>query len=169
MEVENVTRTISEQSLPVTRLSSQEIFQFLRPKQIEALSNASSSFSCKAGDFIYRGGMKAAHFYTVLKGKVALYLSGSGSTNALIDELGAGNMFGSCISFQLKNYSLTAKCIEDCELLKIDAQVLKRMMDKDPVMGYAIQSRISQIYFKRYIETMDTLQNIIVSLPHAKS
>ena len=76
-------------------------------------------------------------------------------------------MFGSCLSFQMEYYSLTAKCVEDCELLKINAKALKHMMDNDPVMGYAIQSRISQIYFKRYIETMDTLQNLIVSLPQA--
>ena len=38
-------------------------------------------------------------------------------------------------------------------------------MDEDLLMGYAMQRRISQIYFERYLETMRKLQGIVMSLP----
>ena len=38
-------------------------------------------------------------------------------------------------------------------------------MDDDPLMGYAIQTLISRVYFKRYIDTMQKLQAIVHSIP----
>ena len=51
------------------------------------------------------------------------------------------------------------------KLLKIKASTLKKLMDDDLVMGYAVQTAISQIYFKRYIETMNKLQAIVMNIP----
>ena len=42
---------------------------------------------------------------------------------------------------------------------------LRGIMEEDPRIGYFIQSRISQIYFKRYIEIMKKLQAIIMNIP----
>ena len=39
------------------------------------------------------------------------------------------------------------------------------LLDDDPRMGYAIQSKISQIYFKRYVEATNKLQAIVMNLP----
>jgi len=74
-------------------------------------------------------------------------------------------MFGSCVSFAIDSYALTAQCTEDTELLKFGSNLLKGLMDEEPLMGYAIQSEISQIYFKRYIETMKKLQAIVMNIP----
>ena len=57
------------------------------------------------------------------------------------------------------------QCTEDSELLKIGAVSLKRLLDDDPRMGYTIQSKISEIYFRRYIETMRKLQSIVMNIP----
>ena len=38
-------------------------------------------------------------------------------------------------------------------------------MDADLRMGYAMQRRISHIYFKRYLDTMQKLQTVVMSLP----
>ena len=38
-------------------------------------------------------------------------------------------------------------------------------MDKDLMMGYALQMRISKVYFERYIETMQKLQAIVMNIP----
>jgi hypothetical protein len=38
-------------------------------------------------------------------------------------------------------------------------------MEEDLVMGYALQRRISKVYFNRYLETMKKLQAIVMNLP----
>ena len=83
----------------------------------------------------------------------------------VIDQLGKGDMFGSCACFDRDTYALTAQCSRDSTLLKVESDVLKSLMDEDARMGYAMQSRLSAIYFNRYVETMQKLQAIVMNIP----
>jgi len=147
------------------RLKRAEVFDFLRPEQVNALSEAAERVKFRTGDTVYEKGEKAQFFYVVLSGQVSLRLPGKSAVSILIDELTPGSMFGSCISFEFASYMLTAQCTEPTELLKIKASALKRLLDDDPRLGYAIQSRISQIYFERYVEAVNKLQAIVSTLP----
>ena len=147
------------------RLTAQEVFKFLRPEQVDVISKVSEKVSCGAGTIVYEMGAKADCFYTVLKGEVALRLPGKGGVSIIIDQLTKGAMFGTCVCFDRDSYALTAQCTEDSEILKIDAMVLKKVMDEDLVTGYALQTRISEIYFTRYVETMKKLQAIVMNIP----
>jgi CRP-like cAMP-binding protein len=151
--------------MAVERLEKQEIFKHLRPDQMARLSDAAQVMPFKDGKTVYHRGAKANNFYIVLKGQVALRLPGKGGMNVLIDQLGEGNMFGGCVSAAMDSYALTAICTEESEILRIEAAALKNLMDEEPRMGYMIQSQISQIYFKRYIETMEKLQAIVLNIP----
>jgi CRP-like cAMP-binding protein len=144
---------------------SHEIFQHLRPEQIKKISGAAEVVDHQAGDTIYFKGAKATHFFVVLSGQVSLRMPGKAGVSIQIDEALPGDMFGSCVCFGLVNYALTAQCTLDSQLLKIEAAVLKELMDEDLMMGYVIQTQISAIYFARYVETMKKLQAIFMNLP----
>ncbi|MCP4900326.1 MAG: cyclic nucleotide-binding domain-containing protein [bacterium] len=146
-------------------LSSHEVFQFLRPDQVETISDNAEEVSFKAGQFVYRQGDKADHAFAVLKGQVALRLPRKDGVSLLIEEVTKGALFGSCICFQLSEYSVTAQCTEDSNLLSINAGTLKALMDEDLTMGYAVQTLISRTYFMRYLETMKKLQAIVQAMP----
>jgi CRP-like cAMP-binding protein len=147
------------------RLDGQGVFQFLRPEQIKEISDVAEVVTFRAGDTIYRKDARADYFYVVLDGQVSLRLPGQSGVSIQIDELTKGAMFGSCVCFQLVNYSLNAQCTSDSRLLKIESATLKDLMDSDLVMGYTIQTQISRIYFNRYIDTMKKLQAIVLNLP----
>ncbi len=151
--------------MDVKRLERREIFKFLRPDQVHWLSDHAQLVRLDAGEVVYYRGAKADSFYIVLNGQVELRLPGKERFHVLIDTLSEGAMFGSCVSFAIDSYALTAQCTEDTELLKFGSNLLKGLMDEEPLMGYAIQSEISQIYFKRYIETMKKLQAIVMNIP----
>ena len=147
------------------RIESQELFGFLLPKQVDAISNAAEVVRFKGGDTVYSRGERADFIYAVLEGEVMLRLPGKGGLSVPIDVATAGAMFGSCMCFDIEAYSTTAQCTKDCKLLKIDALAFKKLMDEDLRMGYTMQRRISQIYFKRYLDTMGKLQTMVMSLP----
>ncbi|MCW8985634.1 MAG: cyclic nucleotide-binding domain-containing protein [Thermoanaerobaculales bacterium] len=147
------------------RLVGQEVFQFLRPEQMKAISDVAEVVEFGAGDTVYEKGSRADHFYVVLDGQVSLRLPGPSGVSIQIDELTKGAMFGSCVCFQLIDYSLNAQCTSASKLLKIESATLKELMDGDLLMGYTIQTQISRIYFNRYIDTMKKLQSIVLSLP----
>jgi len=147
------------------RLDKHEVFQFLRPDQVRAISDVATVVDFKAGETIYAKGAKADHFYVVLDGQVSLRLPGQSGVSVQIDELTEGAVFGSCVCFQLVDYSLNAQCTRDSKVLKIESPTLKELMDEDLLMGYTIQTQISRIYFNRYIQTMKKLQSIVMNLP----
>ena len=151
--------------MAVERLKRGEIFEYLRPDQIDVLSESSEDLRFEAGATVYYRGEKAKYFYIVLEGQVVLRLPGVGGVNVLIDNLVKGDMFGSCVSHAMDSYSLTAQCAEKSEVLRIEAAVLNNLLNNDPRMGYEIQSRISRIYFRRYVETMEKLQAIVINIP----
>jgi CRP-like cAMP-binding protein len=60
---------------------------------------------------------------------------------------------------------LNAVCVEDSEVLKVESQVLRRILDENPAIGYAVQKRISQIFFKRNVDAMERLRSIVLAVP----
>ena len=150
----------------VERLRKQDIFQLLRPEQVNQLSEASKVETLRPGAIIYSRGEKADRFYIVLKGHVSLRLpEESTGLSVVIDEVTEGQMFGGCISASMDTYALNAHCTVESEILVISVSALLAIMDEDPRTGYSIQSRISEVYFKRYIEVMAKLQKIVMNIP----
>ena len=147
------------------RLTTRDMFKFLSAKQLDTISEQSNMVRYEAGEVVYEMGDPADHLFTVITGQVSLRLPGKDGHSVLIDQLSRGGTFGSCVSFQGGTYALTAQCTEDSQLLMVRTSVLKSLMDDDLVMGYAIQGRISRIYFNRYLETMKKLQSIVMNIP----
>lgn len=148
-----------------TQLAAHEVFSFLRPEQVDAISDCAERVEYPSGAVVYERGASADHLYTVLEGEVTLRLPTTGGFSVVIDQLEPGALFGSCVCFERAEYGLTAQCTKDCELLRIESHALKNLMDRDLPMGYALQTRISAIYFGRYVETMRKLQAVTMSLP----
>ena len=151
--------------MAVERLEGHEVFQYLRPDEMRTISDAAEVIELKSGDTVYEKGEPADYFFVILEGQVSLRMPGTAGVSIHIDELTDGAMFGSCVCFQLIDYSLHAMCTVDSRLLKIESATLKELMDRDLVLGYTIQTQISRIYFHRYIDTMKKLQSIVLNLP----
>lgn len=151
--------------MAVERLGAHEIFRYLSPNQIDTISNTAEVIHRVAGDTIYFMGTPATHLFVLLHGQVVLRLPGRGGISLIIEQLSEGAMFGSCVCIDLDAYYLTAQCLTDVELLRVEAALLRRLMEDDLPMGFALQRQISKIYFKRYVETMKKLQSIVMSLP----
>jgi len=150
--------------MATTTLEAHEVFRFLRPDQVRSLSETAEEVTLAAGSVVYQKGQAAQHLYVIIEGQVALRLPVRSGVSVLVDQLGAGAMFGSCVCMDLATYTLAAQCTEPTRLLKIDAMLLKKLMDDDLRMGYAIQTQISKIYFQRYLDAMHKLQAIVMNL-----
>ena len=146
-------------------LEAYDVFRFLRPDQVRRLSDSAETVGVREGEFIYHRGERATHLYVVLTGQVALRLPVREGMSVLVDNLGPGAMFGSCVCLDLPTYSVAAQCMERSRLLRIDAGLLKRLMDDDLPMGYALQTEISKTYFSRYLDAMGKLQAVVLNLP----
>jgi len=146
-------------------LSSHNVFSFLQPKQVDVVSDAAEEISLTAGQTVFKRGEKAEFLYAVLDGQVSLRLPREHGVSLNIEDLTQGALFGTCMCFELSEYSLNAVCSVDSRLLKVNAETLKRVMVEDLTVGYPMQRMISRTYFKRYLDTMKKLQTIAESIP----
>jgi len=146
-------------------LSSHEVFSFLHPDEVSALSDVSEVVSFRAGETVFRSGEPSDSLYAVLEGNIRLQLPRVDDFFLHIEDLPTGALFGSCICFDIHEYTLTAVCASDATLLKVSSKGLDRVMRADPVTGLQIQRLISRTYFKRYLAAMEKLRSIAEAVP----
>ena len=150
--------------MEITAKQAEELFQFLRPEQVVELNAAAEPVSFKPGDTVYRQGSKATYMYVVVSGKIALYAPGEDGVDVMVNELGAGKLFGVCVCLGVDAYTVTAECSEDAWLLRINADVLKGLMDEDKEIGYALERQIARIYFGRYVHATRRLREVVAQV-----
>ncbi len=151
--------------MAVEKLERHELFELLNPKEMDRLSNASGVVKLKEGERLYSEGMPASHLFVLLKGRVELRRPIKGGPSLLFEDLLPGSIFGvSCLT-GTERYLLNAECVEDSEVLKMEGGVLRQILDESPLVGYTIQKRISQIFFKRYVYAMERLETIMHAMP----
>ena len=145
----------------IEKLKSHELFRLLSPKEVETISGASGVMKLTEGEHVYGDGFPATHLFVLLKGRLELQRPTKGGVSLLVDDLAEGSVFGVSSLTGMERHILDAVCVADSEVLKIEAKALRKVLDANPVVGYAIQQRISEIFFKRYIEAMERLRAMV--------
>ena len=150
--------------MAVEKLEKHELFGLLSPEDIGRLSNVSGLVKLKEGDKICSEGIPASHLFILIKGRVELRRPTRGGHSFLVDDLIEGSIFGISSLTGTDRYLLNAECVKDSEVLKIEGKVLRQILDENPVVGYATQRRISQIFYKRYVDAMERLQTVVQAI-----
>jgi signal-transduction protein with cAMP-binding, CBS, and nucleotidyltransferase domain len=149
----------------IEKLQSHELFRLLTPKEVERLSNASSIVKLKKGERFYSEGVPASNLFVLLSGRVELRRPTKGGLSFLVDDVPDGGVFGVSSLTGGERYLLNAECVADSEVLKVESRVLLDILDENPAAGYATQRRISQIFFKRYVDAMEKLRIVVQAVP----
>ena len=146
-------------------LGRHELFELLNPKEMETLSSASGVVKLIKGQRICREGAPATHLFILLKGRAELRRPTGVGLGLLVDELAGGSIIGVSSLMGTERYLLNATCMEDSEVLKVEGVVLRNLLEENSLVGYAIQRKISQIFFKRYVDAMERLQTVVRAMP----
>ncbi len=154
--------------MALEKLEKHELFGLLNPKEMETLSNASAVATLKKGDRVYTAGNPASHFFLLLKGRVQLRRPTAAGHSLIVEDLTEGSIFGVSALTGTDRYLLTAECVEDSEVLRIEAKVLREILDQNPRVGYATQQRISRIFFNRCVDAMERLAAVAQALSLAR-
>jgi len=109
---------------------------------LEELAEITDKKIYKKHAHVYERGDAAKHLFVVSKGLISL------SRFDLGDQVG-------------QHYTLTAVCIEDSEVMAIDADKLSDLCEKDPAVGYKLMLEIAQVYFERYKSAKRNLHEMV--------
>ena len=135
----------------VEELAKFEMFKPFSESQLGEVAKITEKKTFKQFSHLYERGNPAKHLFVVTKGLVSLRRIELGDDVGIaFESREPGTLFGAASFMQPQEYTLTAVCLEDTEVLAIDSDKLAKMCEQDPLLGYRLMLKIAQIYFERY-------------------
>lgn len=149
-----------------------DIFSVFSEKQLAELTEITERKKIKKGVHVYERGKRADHLFVVINGLVSLNRFEAGEKIGIsFEKREKGELFGTASFMKPQEYTLTAVCVSDSEVMAIDANKLLKLCQDDPELGYKFLREVAKIYFERYklakrqIHEMVKAPTIITALP----
>ena len=101
------------------------------------------------GETILREGEYADRFYLICEGSVSLETDSNGGPSITIQTLGAGELLGWSWLYPPFEWHFTARALEPCKAVELNAASLLIRAEEDPTFGYELMKRISKHLVQR--------------------
>jgi CRP-like cAMP-binding protein len=151
-------------------LQGHELLKNLTMEEVDRINKFSERKKFDKNDTVFLHEADAAQTYILLKGRVLLRLPGKPDEfRMVIASIEEGELFGLSPLLGSAKYTAEALCAEPSEVLAIDAQELRGLLQADCLAGFYIMNEVAQAYFTRYIELLGRLQGIITQIPVSAS
>jgi CRP-like cAMP-binding protein len=149
-----------------------DIFNVFSEKQLAELVEITETKAFKKDAHVYERGKRADHIFVVVNGLVSLNRFEPGEKIGIsFEKRERGELFGTACFMKPQEYTLTAVCMSDSDIMAIDADKLLNLCDADPELGYKFLKEVAKTYFERYkmakrqIHEMVKAPTIITALP----
>jgi CRP/FNR family transcriptional regulator len=149
-----------------------DFFNAFSEKQLAELAKVTEKKSFAKGSEIYKEGDRANHIFMVSKGWVSLRkVDPERDIGISFENREKGELFGTACFMKPQEYTLNAICMEDSEVMAMDADKLFDLFQKDYQIGYLFLKEIAKVYFERYksvkkqLYEMVKAPSIITALP----
>lgn len=149
-----------------------DFFNAFSKDQLAGLAKVTETKTFKKGSEIYKEGDRANHIFIVTKGWVSLRkIDPERDIGISFENREKGELFGTACFMKPQEYTLNAICMEDSEVMAMDADKLFDLFQKDYQIGYLFLKEVGKVYFERYksvkrqLYEMVKAPTIITALP----
>ena len=125
---------------------------------VDKLRNISHKEKYRSGDILFRKGDAAQYVYLLLMGKVHLKMGEIGHVIHVVNK--PGETFGWSSLAQMKYYTLTAECMDDTYLRKMNIDDFKKLLKDDPNNGLIFFQRLAGMLGERLIESYSRYEKL---------
>jgi CRP-like cAMP-binding protein len=105
------------------------------------------------GQFLYRSGSEAVHFFLIRHGRIALELTAPGKDPFRFETLSDGEVVGWSWLFEPHVSPFDARCLERTRLFRFDGTCLRGKCEHDPRLGYELMRRFAQVLVDVFTDT----------------
>lgn len=132
-------------------LRKHEVFGVFPDVQLSELAGITKKKTYRRNESVYKRGDSAKYLFLVRKGLVSIRDTEPGELQGiLVETCGPGQVFGVSSLMKPRQHSLTAVCMEDSEVLAIEARPLLRLCEEEPELGNWFMMTIAHLYFSHY-------------------
>ncbi|MGA9178265.1 MAG: cyclic nucleotide-binding domain-containing protein [Desulfobacterales bacterium] len=139
-----------------------DFFNAFSKDQLAGLAKLTETKTFKKGSEIYKEGDRANHIYLVCKGWVSLRkVDPERDIGISFENREKGELFGTACFMKPQEYTLNAVCMEDSEVMALDADKLFDLFQKDYQIAYLFLKEIAKVYFERYKSVKKQLYEMV--------
>jgi CRP-like cAMP-binding protein len=168
----SITKERRKIIVEVDEIKQFDFFSVFSEEQLEELSKITEKRIYEKSALVYQRRYEANRIYMVTKGLISLNRLEPGEKISIsFEKREQGELFGAACFMESQEYTLTAVCMSDSEVMELDADKLLEICKRDPELGYKFLKEVAQIYFERYkvakrqVHEMIKTPTIITALP----
>jgi len=117
----------------------------MNKEQLELITACATNVRFDAGDYLFREGEEANHFYLVRHGKVSLELYSPEKGPISIQTMGEGDTLGWSWLIPPHRWTHDARAVELTRAIALDGKCLRGKCENDHDLGYELYKRVANI------------------------
>jgi CRP-like cAMP-binding protein len=130
-------------------LAEQAFFKGLAPEKLARIAACAHEVTFAAGEYLFREGQPANHFYLLTHGQVALEIHAPGQGELTIQTVTEHEVLGWSWLFPPYRWHFDGRARTLIRALDFNALCLRGKCDEDHDLGYALLQRFGQVLFDR--------------------
>lgn len=152
-----------------TILPQQHFLKGMDAAQLSAISGCATYVRFGKGDFLFREGEHARHFYIISSGTVALEIFSPGREPIIVGTLDEGNVLGWSWLFEPYKWHFDAVAQSEVSVVAFDAGCLRSLCEADHDLGYELMKRFAKVIMERLQATRLALMDLYAPAYSAES
>jgi CRP-like cAMP-binding protein len=134
----------------IDELRQFKIFGELDLGDLDAVARIAYVREYQAGEELTAEGASADHLYLLVRGRAAVTVRGVDGQQALINELGPGELMGWGAVMEPHVYVASASTMEPCEVIVVDGTDLRELCKTNKHLGYQVCKGIGEVMSTRF-------------------
>jgi CRP-like cAMP-binding protein len=130
-------------------IAEHPFFKGLEKPYLELITGCASNAVFKAGEFLFREGEVAEHFYVIREGTVKVEMFTGARGPITIETIGAGEVVGYSWLFPPYRWVFSGRAATPMRLFMFDGACLRGKCEEDHNLGYELMKRFSHIMMER--------------------
>lgn len=143
------------------------IFQGLTPSQSVLVKPIFQSVFEPTGNILFNQGDQADFLYLVLDGEVTIRFKPEDGPAIIVARVRAEGIVGWSSALGSPQYTSSAVCTSDCQMLRVRGQDLRDLCEKYPETGALILERLAVVIAERLRNTYDHVLTLLEQGLHA--
>lgn len=132
-------------------LGSHAFFAGLNDASIAELAGCARIEHVRAGEFLFREGDTAEHFYVIMHGQIGLELFSPNAGPLILDTAGDGEVLDWPWLIPPYQWMFDARTTHPTSVVCLESACLRRKCEADPRLGYEFVQRVAQVMYDRLL------------------
>ncbi|HXP19767.1 MAG TPA: cyclic nucleotide-binding domain-containing protein [Streptosporangiaceae bacterium] len=130
-------------------LGAHPFFAGLDAASVLELAGCARNEHVRAGEYLFREGGAAEHFYVIMHGRIALEVFSPGTGSHVLDSADEGEVLDWPWLIPPHRWMFDARAMEPTSVVSLNSACLRGKCDADPQLGYELVQRVAQVIAHR--------------------